>query len=73
MKDYSKIEEYNRPGGAYNRGGVDAWYRRAKNPHYYQDNNLSGRGRINRFQMTEDEIAAYYQGHLDGILLGEYK
>ncbi len=72
MKDYSKIKEFNRRGGAYRMGSVDSWYLRPVNPHFYADENKRT-PRIPEHKMTPDEVAAYKQGHQDGMIRGEHK
>lgn len=50
-----------RHGGPYDRGSADRYYRRAFAPHYY----AGGTGstpRIEKADMTEDEIQAYTAG-----------
>jgi len=64
MADYSAIESFTRHGGAYDRGGADAWYRRGRNPHYYTGATHSS-VRINQEGMREEEIAAYNKGYDD--------
>jgi len=65
--DFSKIDEYNRHGGAYDRGSCDAYYWREAEPHYFigKTSATSARTRVEECDMSEEEIAAYYQGYYD--------
>ena len=62
--DFSKIDDYNRHGGAYDRGSCDAYYWREAQPHYFTGRSF-GSTRIEECGMCEEEIAAYYQGYYD--------
>lgn len=71
MRDWN--EDYDRRhGGPYDRGSADSYYQRGFNPHYYTgDTNTSLR--IEKDQMTEEEIAAYKAGYDDNESIGDYK
>ena len=62
--DFSKIDEYNRHGGPYDRGSCDAYYHRAAQPHYFTRDSFRST-QIEECDMSEEEIAAYYQGYYD--------
>lgn len=59
-------------GGPYNRGMADSYYRRAPDPHYWPDGTYFGE-RVERADMTEDEIEAYRAGYRYNDELGDYK
>ena len=59
MTDFDK-----RHGGPYDRGGADSWYQRGFQPHYYVGDTGTSL-RIERDQMTEEEVAAYTAGYQD--------
>ena len=52
-----------RHGGPYDRGSADQYYGRRFNPHYYILAEGMFSDRIDRNQMSEDEIAAYNAGY----------
>lgn len=62
--DYSTLDKYTRHGGAHDRGSADAYYGREAQPHYYRGDTYKS-ARIEEDGMTEEEIAAYYQGYYD--------
>lgn len=71
MRDWN--EEYDmRHGGPYDRGSADSYYQRGFNPHYYTGHPNTSL-RIEKDQMTEEEIAAYKAGYDDNESLGDYK
>jgi hypothetical protein len=51
-----------RHGGAYDRGSADAWYGREVNPHYFTGATYQST-KIEKADMTEEEIAAYMAGY----------
>jgi hypothetical protein len=51
-----------RHGGAYDRGSADAWYGREVNPHYYLGDTYQS-PKVEKADMTEEEIAAYMAGY----------
>ena len=51
-----------RHGGAYDRGSADAWYGREVNPHYYLGDTYQS-PKVEKVDMTEEEIAAYMAGY----------
>lgn len=50
-------------GSPYDRGSADAYYRRPHNPHYYLMKDTMFSERIERNEMTEDQIAEYSAGY----------
>ncbi len=62
MTNNKKYDE--RHGGPYDRGSADAYYRRGIDPHYYPGRSYVGT-RIEKDQMTDDEIEAYMAGYYD--------
>jgi hypothetical protein len=61
-----------RHGGPYDRGSADSYYRRGANPHYY----VGGTGftdRIEKEQMTAEEIEQYMIGYEENEYYGFYK
>jgi hypothetical protein len=51
-----------RHGGAYDRGSADAYYGREVNPHYYLGDTYQS-PKVEKADMTEEEIAAYMAGY----------
>lgn len=61
-----------RHGGPYDRGRADSYYNRPANPHYYAG--ATGQSpRVDRRDMTPDEIVAYMAGYEDNELEGDKK
>lgn len=61
-----------RHGGPWDRGSADSYYRRGANPHFY----VGGTGtsdRINKSEMTEEQIEEYYAGYAYNEAQGDYK
>jgi len=52
----------HRHGDPEDRGSADAWYGRPKDPHYYIGNSYSS-PRVEKAQMTQDEIDQYNYGY----------
>jgi len=55
-------------GSPYDRGSADSWYRRAAQPHYMIDG-----ARIEKVNMTAEQIAEYEAGFLDNEKTGGRK
>lgn len=55
----------------YQRGVMDSYYRRPRDPHKWLDN--LGAERVEIDQMTPEEIADYHKGYNDNDELGDYK
>jgi hypothetical protein len=51
-----------RHGGAYDRGSADAYYGRECEPHYYIGDTYQS-PKVEKADMTEEEIAAYMAGY----------
>lgn len=69
---YTTTKNDTRHGGSYDRGSADAYYRRARVPHYYVDGTGTS-ARVEMDQMTADEISAYYEGYDDQVASGDFK
>ena len=55
-------------GSPYDRGSADSWYRRPAQPHYMVDG-----ARIEKADMTAEQIAEYEAGFLDNEKTGGRK
>lgn len=67
-----KPEYDQRHGGPWDRGSADSYYWRQPEPHYYQGG-TSMSPRVERADMTADEIAAYYAGYEHNEQYGDKK
>ena len=66
-------KKYNeRHGGPYDRGGADSYYQRGACPHYYEGKTYSTK-RIEKEEMTEEEIEAYMAGYNENEDLRHFK
>lgn len=61
-----------RHGGPFDRGGADSYYGRGRNPHYYVKGTGTSR-RVDKKDMTEEEIEAYHAGYDENESLGDKK
>lgn len=61
-----------RHGGPYDRGSADSYYRRGFNPHYFVGATYSSE-RVDRENMTPEEIAAYTAGYEENEADGDFK
>jgi len=61
-----------RHGGPYDRGRADSWYRRPRQPHYYEGGSYCTPV-ITPPEMTPDQVKAYNAGYSDGEASGEHK
>ena len=61
-----------RHGGPYDRGGADSYYRRGYRPHYYVGNTGMS-DRVEKEDMTPEEIEAYRAGYNDNEAAGDFK
>ena len=52
----------SRHGGPFDRGSADSWYSRGPTPHYYTGASYMS-DRVERDQMTAEEIEQYYAGY----------
>jgi hypothetical protein len=66
------MEYDKRHGGPYDRGGMDSYYRRGFNPHYYTGDTYQSE-LVKLEDMTPEEITAYTKGYNDNEDLGDYK
>ena len=62
-KSKGKYSDYMDHGMAYDRGMADSWYDRAIEPHYWTDGSYGGE-KIEREDMTGEEIEAYMAGYM---------
>jgi hypothetical protein len=61
-----------RHGGAWDRGSADSYYWRTASPHYYQGGTGMSK-RVEKADMTTEEIAAYHAGYEHNELYGDKK
>ena len=57
--DYNDFKKHGQP---YDRGAADAWYHRGPDPHWFPEGTGNG-DRIERDQMSEQEVEAYLAGY----------
>ena len=60
--DRQNYVEYDYHGGPFDRGSADSWYWRPRCPHYYP-NGTATHPKIEREDMTDEEVKAYYAGY----------
>ena len=61
-----------RHGGPFDRGGADYWYNRGYDPHYYEGGTYTSK-RIEKDDMTPEELAAYRAGYEEASQQGDQK
>lgn len=61
-----------RHGGPWDRGSADSYYGRGSNPHYYKGATYSS-PKVEKEQMTPEEIEAYLAGYADNEDQGNFK
>ena len=61
-----------RHGGPFDRGGADFWYNRGYDPHYYEGGTYTSK-RIEKDDMTPEELAAYRAGYEEASQQGDQK
>ena len=61
-----------RHGGPFERGGADFWYNRGYDPHYYEGGTYTSK-RIEKDDMTPEELAAYRAGYEEASQQGDQK
>ena len=61
-----------RHGGPFDRGGTDFWYNRGYDPHYYEGGTYTSK-RIEKEDMTPEELAAYRAGYEEASQQGDQK
>lgn len=59
-------------GGPFDRGSADSYYGRTPNPHYWPEGTGNGI-RVEKIDMTPEEIEAYYAGFNENEQFGERK
>ena len=59
-------------GSPYDRGSADAYYRRSRQPHYYNGPTYNS-DRIKQGLMTAEEIAEYNLGYNEQVASGDFK
>lgn len=59
-------------GSPYDRGAADSWYRRSPVPHYWPNGTGHGQ-RVERADMTEEQISEYWRGYHDNEASGDHK
>ena len=55
-------DNITRHGGPWDRGSMDAYYQRPFQPHYFKGETHNSE-RVERSQMSKEEIAAYAEGY----------
>lgn len=66
-------EKYNRRhGGPFDRGSADSYYGRKAEPHYYVADTYSSE-KIEKENMTDEELTAYYAGRRYNEQNGDFK
>ena len=61
MEEYNGKVYDNRHGGPFDRGAADSYYGRFYDPHFYSGATYQS-DRINKKDMSEDELEAYHAG-----------
>lgn len=69
--DYSE-SAHARHGGAYDRGSADSYYGRPREPHYFTGATHSST-KVEKKDMSAEEIAAYNQGYNDNERMNNHK
>lgn len=67
-----KIKHDERHGGPFDRGSSDSYYRREYAPHYYVNGTYTSR-RVEKDEMTPEEIEAYDAGWRYNELCDDHK
>ena len=72
MADNESKPQFDRKrhGGLYDRGGADAYYRRAASPHWYPEGTARGERVTN---LTEEEKEEYREGYQVQFDSGDFK
>ena len=66
-------KKYNtRHGGPFDRGSADSYYSRSKSPHFYVNGTETSR-RIEKDDMSLEEVEAYNAGYEENELHGDKK
>ena len=61
-----------RHGGPFDRGRADYWYNRGYDPHYYKGGTYTSE-RVEKDDMTPEELAAYRAGYCEAEANGDQK
>ena len=61
-----------RHGGPFDRGGADYWYNRGYEPHYFKGGTYTS-DRVEKNDMTPEELAAYRAGYCEAEDMGDQK
>ena len=61
-----------RHGGPWDRGSADAYYNRPFQPHYFKGNTYNSE-RVERKDMSKEEIAAYTDGYSNQDAIKEWE
>jgi hypothetical protein len=72
MTNKNEVVYDKRHGGPWERGVMDSYYRRGCDPHYYKEGTYSS-PRVERKDMTEDEVDAYIAGFNHNEEFGDFK
>ena len=69
------MREYSGSGSPFVRGGMDSYYHRPCNPHYYIDgtNEFGHYCQVRVEELTEKEVKQYYAGFEENEDMGDYK
>lgn len=62
----------HRHGGPYDRGMADSYYNRSRSPHYFVGATFQSE-KIEKSNMTEEEIQEYLDGYQSQEDLGDHK
>jgi hypothetical protein len=60
--DFNGVTYTTWHGSPFDRGSADSWYDRGRSPHWYPEGSYVGK-RIEKADMSEEELAAYYAGY----------
>ena len=66
------MKNMTRHGGPWDRGSADAYYRRPFQPHYFKGDTYNSE-RVEKNNMSKEEIAAYTDGYGDQDEIKEWE
>jgi len=72
MEKYNGKTYDDRHGGPFDRGAADSYYGRGLKPHFYRGATMLS-DRIEKEDMTDEQLEAYYAGYRYNEDLGHYK
>jgi hypothetical protein len=72
MEKYNGKTYDDRHGGPFDRGAADSYYRRGSKPHFYIGATYQS-DLIEKDDMTDEQLEAYYAGYRYNEDLGHYK